>query len=261
MKPLQCPITATYSLRVVPSSTSLVNRLRFRHLALIIAIADYRTLHSAADQLGLSQPAVTKMLREVESGFGLPLFERLARGMTPTVFGESVIRYARLLLADLEHLRDELDSLAAGNRGKVLIGAIIAAAPLLLAHVVADIKQREPRLEVSILNDTSDVLLPMLAQGRLDFVIGRTMDDLKRDDLQFEKLWDEALSVVAGVDHPLAKARELNLKDLGERAWILYPQATPMRRLLELVFRDAGMPTPQNVVETSSVITTTTLLD
>jgi DNA-binding transcriptional LysR family regulator len=163
--------------------------------------------------------------------------------MTPTVFGESVIRYARLLLAHLEHLRDELDSLAAGNRGKVLIGAIIAAAPLVLAHVIADIKQREPRLEVSILNDTSDVLLAMLAQGRLDFVIGRTMDDLKRDDLQFEKLWDEALSVVAGVNHPLAKARELNLKDLGERAWILYPQATPMRRLLELVFRDAGMPT------------------
>ena len=56
-------------------------------------------------------------------------------------------------------------------------------------------------------------------------------------------------------------APELNLKDLGERAWILYPQATPMRRLLELVFRDAGMPTPQNVVETSSVITTTTLLE
>ncbi len=261
MKSLQSPITARYSFRVVPSANSIVNRLRFRHLALIVAIAEHRTLRSAAEHLGLSQPAATKMLHEVESAFGLPLFERLGRGISPTVYGDSVSRYARLLLADLEQLREELAGFATGSQGKVRIGAIIAPAPIFLARVVADVKQRQPQLEISIFNDTSDVLLPMLEQGRLDFAIGRPTDELKRTDLEFETVADEALSVVAGMHHPLAKSRKLDLKDLGDRPWVLYPRPTPMRRLLELVFRDVGMATPTDIVETSSLITTTTLLE
>jgi len=252
-------ITKPSSSPALPSLASIQGRVRLRQLALVLALTELGSMRKAADRVSVTQPAATKMLHELEQSLGLQLFDRGSRGMAPTVFGHAVVRYAHLILNDLEGLREELAALAAGSAGKVSVGTIMAAAPGLLADTIAHLKQRHPMLEVNVTMDTSDMLLPLLVQGRLDVVIGRQTEGIVGAELSFESLGQEALSVVVGPAHSLAKSRPA-LRDLGELPWILQPRSSPLRQLLETAFRDAHMDTPLNVVETNSILTTTTLL-
>ena len=245
---------------MIPSAKSIQNRLRIKQLSLIAALQEFRSLRKVAEAMHLSQPAATKMLQEIEETLGVPLFERMPRGMQPTVFGESVINYAHLMLADLDNLREQLAAQQAGGVGEVSVGSIMAPTPGLLTHTIVELKSRFPLLKISVYVDTSDVLIQLLEQGKLDIVLGRIWNPSEHSGLNFEVVDNEALSVVAGAHHPLAQERQLELSDLAHLSWILQPPGSPMRQLLELAFREAKIATPTNLVETASILTTTILL-
>jgi len=245
---------------MISSANTIENRLRMRQLTLVAALDELRSLRKVAEAMHMSQPAATKMLHEIEETLGVPLFERLPRGMRPTVFGESVVAYARMMRSDLDNLRKQLVALGTGGVGEVSVGSIMAPAPGLLTRAIVELKARYPRLKLSVHIDTSDVLLQMLERGKLDIVLGRIADPYKQNEFNFEVVGDEVLSIVAGIHHPLSQVRRLRLNDLADLAWILQPPSSPMRQLLELAFRDAKIPSPSNVVETASILTTTTLL-
>lgn len=244
---------------MIPPAKTMQNRLRMRQLALIAALNEMRSLRKVAEYMHLSQPAATKMLHEIEETLGVTLFERLPRGMQPTAYGESAIRYAQLLLSDLDNLRKDLVAQEAGSVGEISVGSIMAPAPGLLMRAIVDLKERFPHLKISVHVDTSDVLIQLLEQGKLDIVLGRITAGEHRE-LNFEVLDSEALSVIAGNHHSLSRARRLALTDLEALTWILQPPTSPMRQLMELAFQDAGMGTPAKLVETASILTTTTLL-
>lgn len=246
--------------KTFPSVISLLGRLRLRHLALVVAIDQLGSLRKAAERIGISQPAATKMLVELEDSLGLPLFDRGRRGMLPTVYGQTLIRHAHLLLSDIEAMRDDLAGLAAGASGRLAIGTITAAAAGPLAVAVATLKQRRPRLDISIIVETSDVLLPMLDEGRLDMVIGRAVSGLQARNTSFTRIEEERLCIVVGAYNPLAKREKLTLAELAECGWILQPITSPLRQVVEATFRDAAIRTPENVVETASILLATTLL-
>src|ERR1700761_4675981 len=130
---------------IAPAST-IRKRLRLRHLPLMTALSETESLRSAADELAMTQPAATKALKELEDTIGVSLFVRHARGMEPTIFGEAVMRYARVVFEDLDELRDELAAIEAGDIGKVRIGAVMAPAPELLTHAIVALKAAHPRL-------------------------------------------------------------------------------------------------------------------
>jgi DNA-binding transcriptional LysR family regulator len=245
---------------MIPTTKAIQNRLRVKQLALIASLAELKTLHKVAEAMHLSQPAATKMLHEIEETLGVMLFERHPRGMVPTVYGESVIRYALSMLSGLDNLRKRLETQSEGGDGDISVGAIMAPAPGLLARTILDVKSRYPRLKIRVHVDTSDVLVELLRQGKLDLVLGRLAEPDDHHDLDFEVLENETLSVISGIHHPQVKARRLSLKDLSDSPWILQPPTSPMRQLLERAFRDSGMPTPANLIETASILTTTTLL-
>jgi DNA-binding transcriptional LysR family regulator len=243
-----------------PSLNALLGRLRLRQLALVVAIEELGSLRKAAERIGVSQPAATKMLVELELALGLPLFERGRRGMTLTVYGETLIRHAHLILSDVDGLREELAGLAAGTSGRLAIGTITAAAAGQLAIAIARLKERRPRLDISITVETSDVLMPLLEQGRLDVVIGRTVQSDHAFGITFTEIGEERLSIVVGAHNPLRERSELALPHLSECSWILQPRSSPLRQVVESTFRDSGMETPSNIVETASILTATTLL-
>ncbi|WP_199258006.1 LysR family transcriptional regulator [Paracoccus binzhouensis] len=243
----------------VPALSSLLGRLRLRQLALVVAIDELSSLRKAADRIGISQPAATKMLAELELALGLPLFERGRRGMAATVYGAALIRHAHLIISDVGAMREELAGLASGTAGRLAVGMITAAAgPLSIA--IAQLKQRRPFLDVTITVDTSDALIPMLEQGRLDVVIGRPVSAEHGRDIVFTPFGPERLSIVCGTQNPLCARSDLSLSDLADTAWILQPRSSPLRQVVEASFREAGMQTPANVVETASILTAATLL-
>ncbi|HBD92058.1 MAG TPA: LysR family transcriptional regulator [Gemmobacter sp.] len=244
----------------VPPLFSLLGRLRLRQLALVVAIDELNSLRKAADRIGVSQPAATKMLSELEQALGLLLFERGRRGMIATVYGAALIDHAHLIISDVDAMREELAGLAAGASGRLSIGMITAAAAGPLSIAIARLKDRRPRLDITITVDTSDVLIPLLEQGRLDVVFGRPVSSDHAQDIVFTQIGPERLSIVCGAQNPLRLRQDLALSSLAGAAWILQPRSSPLRQVVEASFRDARMETPANLVETASILTATTLL-
>ena len=235
--------------------TTLQLKLRLRQLRVLLAIAEHGTLIEAAAHLHLSQPAVTKHLHDLENVFGLELFERSHRGVAPTEFGVILIEHAQRMMAELRYASEKLNALATGQIGSVAVGIFLTAAPVLLPRAIALLKRREPGVSVTIVEGATDELLPMLAIGTLDLVVGRLPDGPDAADFTHEVLYEEPMDIVVRADHPLAQRRKLSLADLGEEKWILPPSGTTVRREIEDYFRRESLPMPKNFVVSGSLVT------
>jgi DNA-binding transcriptional LysR family regulator len=238
----------------------LTNRLRMKDLALLCAIDSCRHLHRAAEQMHISQPSATKNLQEIEHAFGMPLFERQPRGMTPTDLGKEVVIYARQTLAALKHFAEDLTIKKGGGYGFLVVGAIMAAAPDLVALAIHRLKARYPLIHVQLLGETSDQILPMLETGKLDLAVGRFNSPMQHNKFYFEELKQEELIFIARFGHPLSQRQDLTLRDLGGSPWVLLPLQNPARVLLEKEFETLDIATPANIVECSSIFAILQLL-
>jgi len=245
---------------VQPASLFRRLRIKSRQIMLLDALDEHRNLRRAAAAIHTTQPAATALLQQLEAGLGVMLFERHARGMEPTVYGEVMIRYARGVLHDFEYAGDEMAALAAGAAGLVRIGSVMGATPILLTQALARFKAATPRVRISLQVDTSDLLMPALLRGDLDVVLGRLPDQFYDADLEIEQLEGEPMIVVARPGHPLFGLAEITLADLVAQTWILHPLGSPMRRRVEQALQHASLAQPPDIVETSSILATTSLL-
>ncbi|MEO8280375.1 MAG: LysR family transcriptional regulator [Ideonella sp.] len=242
------------------SAPLLLNRLRLRQVAMLLEIRSHGTLRAAAANLGMTQPAATNMLKELESALGVRLFDREGRGLKITAAGAAVTAHFEGLNGSMAALAREIEDLRIGGGGLLAVGSILAPSPTLLTRTVARIKLEQPRLRVNLLTETSDRLLDLLEQGALDIAIARMVEGHKQRDYVARLLEGEPLSVVVGPQHPLARARRVALATLIDQPWVLQPRESPMREVLEREFRVQGLDRPQNLVETASIMTTIFLL-
>lgn len=238
----------------------LLSGIKLRQLRLLVAVNEQGSILRAAATLNVAQPAATKMVRDLEKALGVELFARSTRGVVPTLFGEVVIRHAKLVLAQLRHASDELASLTQGASGRVAVGTLLAAAPHLLPHAIVALKHERPGINVSVIEGTNDKLRPMLRGGDLDLVIGRLPEYRERTGLIHEILYEEPVSIVVRKGHPLARRRGVKLADLQSQEWILPPPETSLRRQLEQGFRGAGLELPVPSIESVSILANFTIL-
>ncbi|MCC8395349.1 LysR family transcriptional regulator [Paraburkholderia sp. MMS20-SJTR3] len=236
-------------------------RLKTRHLLLLVALTDEGNVHRAAASLNMTQPAASKLLRELEDMLGTALFERLPRGMRPTLYGETLIRHARSVLGSLDQAQQEIEALKVGTLGAVAVGAITSPAVNLLPFAVARVKGAHPGIRVAAEVENSNVLLERLAQGKLDFVIARLSAEHDTLALRYEPLADETVCAVARLGHPLFEAKRLTLADLEKAAWIVPPVGSVLRHRFDLMFQRASLLPPSNVVETSAIMLITRLIE
>jgi DNA-binding transcriptional LysR family regulator len=238
----------------------LMSRLRMKQLQLLIELDDHKSLHKASSAMSMTQSAASKALAELESMLEAPLFERAKSGLIPNQFGHCVIRYARLLSADLTSLCQEVADIRAGTGGRLAIGAIMGAVPEVLVPLVDELQARHPALSMEIVEDTSARMLIQLDDGRLDIVIGRSIVSDEPSRYHYQPLGDEPLSVVVGFDHPPMQAGEVSFADLAGHRWVTYPQTMPMQALLQREMDLAGLPMPLNTLSTASTFVTVALL-
>lgn len=227
--------------------------LKPRHLQLLVALDDLRNLGKVATAMHVSQPAISLALGELERGLGLQLFERTARGVNPTVYGECMIRHARTLIGTLAQTRDELRSLMTGASGRVALGALPATAPALVPLALARLKRSSPTTTVAVHEGSMDLLLPALRRGHLDFIVGRLNDDaIGGQDLMEKPLIEGASSLVVRPGHPLTRRRRLDWTDLATHAWVLPPGGSLSREPLEAALQRHGVALSSDIVETLS---------
>jgi DNA-binding transcriptional LysR family regulator len=245
---------------LLPSLTTIASRLRFRQLALLVALDEHGSLHRASVHLGLTQPGLTKALREIEETFGMSLFQRTSKGMQANEFGKCVIRYGRLARADLGNLREEMAGVLRGTGGRVAVGSITGALHSVLIRALTHLRSREASLSIRVQEGTSLELLEQIEQGRLDLALCRTTVASRPEQFRYEALCEEKLAIAVGPRHPLAKARRVTWAQLAKYRWIFYPSTLPIYSVLEQEFRQAGLPMPLNPTETSSPFVTMLML-
>ena len=235
-------------------------RLKTRQLLLLIALDDYRNIHRAADELHMTQPAASKQIKDLEEMLDVKLFERLPRGMEPTIYGETMIRHARMALTSLALAHDDIVTLKAGLTGQVEVGVIMTPAMTLLPRAVARVKEEAPLLRIGVQLDTSNLLLDKLQHGTLDFMIGRIFDTGDTSGLIYEELTEEPACAVVRPGHPLLERKELKLADIAPLPWIVPPHGSILRYRFDMMFRRAGLEPPANVVDTTAMLVITALL-
>jgi len=190
------------------------------------------------------------------------LFERMPRGMQPTLYGEVMIRYAQGALHEFEQAQAQIAELERGAMGRVRVGSVMGPVPRLLTKAVLAYKRDHPKVRISIEVGTSDTLLPALLRGDFDVVLGRLPDQSDSQDLDIE-LFDngEQMRVIARMGHPLAGSSPLQLADLITLTWILHPIGSPMRRRVETALQAGGLVQSLDIVETASILATTAMLE
>jgi DNA-binding transcriptional LysR family regulator len=229
-------------------------------MVLLLCLYEQRSVLRAAKSAGMTQPAASKMLGELEERLGVKLFERYARGVEATWYGEILVRHARAALVEIERAHEEILALRSGLTGRASIGAVMNPGTHLIPKVIAAIKKSHPRLVVSVEMDSSRPLVNKLLEGRLDFVVGRILDPEGADELSFEPLSDEPHVVVARAGHPFAGKRDLKLADLAQLGWVLQGSSGVQRSRFNSVMREHGLEQPSNIVETSALPLTIALL-
>jgi DNA-binding transcriptional LysR family regulator len=238
----------------------LMSRLRMKQLQLLIALDEHKSLHKASSAMAMTQSAASKALAELESMLEAPLFERAKSGLIPNPFGRCVIRYARVLAADLNALCQEVAQIRAGTGGRLSVGTIMGAVPGIVAPIVNKMHAKHPDLAIEIIEDTSANMLVMLDDGRVDLVIGRASVSDQPSKYHYQPLTDEPLSIVVGRSHAEPGVNEIGFAELANHRWVTYPSYLPMSALLERELDLAGLPMPANPISTASPLVTVTLL-
>ncbi|MFZ6845023.1 LysR substrate-binding domain-containing protein [Undibacterium sp. RuTC16W] len=244
-----------------PGSDRFVRtHLKTRQLVLLVELGRHGSILHAAQAAHLTQPAASKLLSELEYALGVQLFERLARGIAPTWYGEIMIRRAGAALAEMDAAHQEVMELLSGLSGRVAIGSVMTPSTGLVPEAVTLLKSRHKRLHVSISVDTSKLLIQRLRAGELDLVVGRILDTESAAELTFEPLTDEPHSLIVRARHPLLQRRDLALDDLAREAWILPPGGSILRDRLTALFLSHGLDQPAETVETLALPVITSLL-
>ena len=204
-------------------------------------------------ELGLTQPAASRALRDIEQQLRVHLFERdRAKGMSPTAAGVLVLTRARALVADYRLMAMELDAYRAGTGGHLRLGVIPFVPELLIESLVTELIGSKHRMSVAITEGSTTQLLDSLRMQQLDAVIGRCATVGIPPGLTHEKLFRQEACLLVHAQSPVLRKKRLRLADLDGFVWLLPPQGTPTRVVINEAFVAAGLAPPIAAVEAGS---------
>jgi DNA-binding transcriptional LysR family regulator len=230
-----------------------LHRLDLRQLRHFIAVVHTGSFSMAAENLRLTQPALSKSIRSMEQSLGVRLLDRGPSGVQATIFGQRLIGYSELLLSLASEAIDEIDALRGARRGSLRIGSMAAALRQLIPDALNHFAVTRPDVGLMVHEGINEVLLPQLFAGKLDVVFTVKPSEILNEDFEWRLVAREPVQIVAHQSHPLANRENLTISDLAKYSWVLPPLPETDRLLLESLFRGAGLPKPVVAVETTSI--------
>lgn len=237
--------------------------LKLRHLQLLVALDDLRSVGRVATHMHVTQPAVSKMLTTVETGLEMRLFERHAHGLEPTEQGACLVRHARTILDTLGSARAELQDIGSGKLTRVSLGVLPSTAIALVPRLVAMLEHeaQSRRIVISVREGTMETLLPALRAGDVDLVVGLLPAKPLGADYATEQLYEDPTVTVVRVGHPLASREQLAWKDLLRFPMILPPSGTLLRSAIDLFMAEQRLDIPRQHLDSVSTHTNLGVLE
>ncbi len=223
-------------------------------LRLVQEIATHGQLQLAAEAVGMTQPAASRALAEVERLFGAPLFIRQPKGMTPTEIGLMVLRRAQVILRELRNIATDVETLRGGFAGSVCVGAVTGPAVSDLIPAIREVKEAAPEADITVDVMPSRDLLPRLMSGEMDFVLARILPEFDSQDFEILPMRDERVRFMVRAAHPLARAPSVTLTELAGCEWIMQQRGAPIREATLAAFAHVGLPEPKNVINSPSML-------
>lgn len=218
-------------------------RIRLRHLEVLLAIARHRSLTAAAEELDITQPAVSQWLADIEAAAGVRLFER-GQGLRPTPFAATMLAHAERVLKDAERAIVEVASIRSGSAGRLRLGASQVATASLVPAAVLRLREQAPDIELSLVEDTVARLWTQFERNELDMLVTRLDARALGSGLPHRRLFADRYRVVCGPHHPLAGRARLGWRDVARFPWLMPPPGTPLHEALSASFVSAGIMLP-----------------
>ncbi|MBO9646942.1 MAG: LysR family transcriptional regulator [Variovorax sp.] len=225
--------------------------MKINQLQAFVAVAEQLSIRGAARVLGISQPAVTKIVRELERALGAPLVERSVKGVQLTAYGQAFAPRARLLLADMQRARDEIAQIRDGATGRIAVAVSTSAALTVLPAAFKEFHARMPAVDVHFSEAVLPWMLMRMRDGSLDFAVAHVARQTLDPEFEGIELFPVQLAVGLRVGHPLRHCR--SLADLHDAEWILPGEGEMARESVLPIFSPIGLAPPARIIFGNSV--------
>ncbi|MPZ58897.1 MAG: LysR family transcriptional regulator [Rhizobiales bacterium] len=221
---------------------------QFRNM---LAVMEAGSLNRAAHQLGISQPALTKSIQRLEAQLNVPLFTRESRGMSPTIYAESLRPYAQAACVGMAQSVNEIEALKSGSSGVITLAGPPVIAQALFPQALIRLVRERPNLQVRVVVEVDDLYASLLA-GRYDMLAATISRMPPEFGLQQRVLFEDPLVLATRPNHPLTRLRKVTLRELQSQRWIFPAAENLHRRRLEHAFAAAHLPLPRATIECRS---------
>lgn len=225
-----------------------------RQLANLLSIAEHGSFNRAAAARGVSQPAMSNSIAQLERRLGTPVLDRGRRGSELNEIGRILVRNARTVESILTQTVDEVRHRRMGIEGPLRVGAVPSVTLKFLPAVMPRLLAVKAPMSIALIQGLDDELLPALQAGSLDLIIAPLAGVFpSTPDIIEDALFDDRFSVGVGPHHPLKNRRSVTLAELQTFPWVLPMAGSSYRRHVEALFMTEGIVWPQNCVTTSSL--------
>jgi len=230
----------------------IVRRLKLRDLHTLQAVVQCGSMAKAAAHLALTQPAISKAMAEIEHTLGVPLLDRSPRGVTPTAYGEALLRRGLAIFDELREGVKEIEFLSDPTAGEVRLGTTEPATAF-LASVINRLNRQYPRIVFHVTAGDTGKLYRELRERNIELVITRMAGPKPEDDMHAEILFQDPLVVVAAKQSPWCRRRRIELADLMDEPWTILTPDTFMMPFIVEAFRAKNLQLPHVTVVTTSL--------
>jgi DNA-binding transcriptional LysR family regulator len=229
----------------------LLVRVRLRHLHVFLKVAELGSLQRAAPVVGMSQPAASHVLADLEKLLECVLFHRYARGMKLSRTGMALLPFARRMLDQLYESADVVSALQHSADSQVRIASITSGIMGILASALPEFSRQHPRLLFQIQELDIEQIGLAVSRGDVDLVLCRQPEAVP-GGWAFQPLVEDRFIVVAGTSHPFAARKKLSLAQLWKETWLQGPIASAARRAFDTLAAEAGASPSMRMVSTRS---------
>ena len=223
---------------------------RFQHFR---STFDAGNLRIAAELSGISQPALSKSIKDLETQMSTRLFERTSRGVSPTKAGRILNRHLLNMEQQARYAQIEIGGLLQGDGGSIRLGAGLVWAQSLVPHALGRFHQTFPNVHVEVTNAISNILVPLLVQGSLDLIVCELTETDLADEFEIGPSWTTRRRPWVRSGHPLTGKRSIGWEDLAEFGWVGHASDRNLKEKIAAKYRQIGCPPPGIVMETSSL--------
>jgi DNA-binding transcriptional LysR family regulator len=222
-----------------------MKHVTLRQLKVFESVARHLSFSRAAEELHLTQPAVSMQVKQLEEQAGLPLTEMVGKKVFLTVAGEEVARHARRIAQQLREAEESLDAIKGVRGGRLSIG-VISTAKYFAPRLLAEFRRDKPGIELNLRVNNRETVVRQLADNEIDLAImGAPPQEFAT---VAEPFADHPLVIVAAPDHPLAGRDKIPAALLGEETFLIREPGSGTRAAMERYFADAGI-TPRHTIE------------